>query len=126
MGDGGRVRWVSGSPGKPRRLTPEPISSSPGTARSPPSISSLTSCRDLDAAAATWCVTTMCERMAAKTYRQKIASSYQLVFAGHFEPGKLLAFPPQSCACLVVFSRFIRCPFVTVVEIFSADAVDVW
>ncbi|HWX83420.1 MAG TPA: nuclear transport factor 2 family protein [Xanthobacteraceae bacterium] len=36
-----------------RRLTPEPISSSPGTARSPPSISSLTSCRDPDAAAAT-------------------------------------------------------------------------
>src|SRR3954454_20955612 len=36
-----------------RRLTPEPMSSSPGTARSPPSISSLTSCRDLDAAAAT-------------------------------------------------------------------------
>jgi hypothetical protein len=36
-----------------RRLTPEPISSSPGTARSPPSISSMTSCRDLDAAATT-------------------------------------------------------------------------
>src|SRR5262245_8567443 len=36
-----------------RRHTLEPISSLPGTARSPPSISSLTSCRDLDAAAAT-------------------------------------------------------------------------
>src|SRR4029077_16950394 len=36
-----------------RRITPEPISSSPGAARSPPSISSLTCCRDLDAAAAT-------------------------------------------------------------------------
>jgi hypothetical protein len=33
-----------------RRLSPEPISSSPGTARLPPSISFLTSCRDLDAA----------------------------------------------------------------------------
>ena len=51
IGDGGRVRWVSGSPGKPP-LTPEPISSSSGTARLPPSIFSLTSFRDLDAAAA--------------------------------------------------------------------------
>ena len=34
-----------------RRLTPEPISSSPGTARLPPSISSLTNFRDLDASA---------------------------------------------------------------------------
>jgi hypothetical protein len=36
-----------------RRLWPEPTSSSPGTARSPPSISSLTNWRDLDAAEAT-------------------------------------------------------------------------
>src|SRR4051794_17396285 len=36
-----------------RQLTPGPISSSPETARSPPSISSLTRCRDLDAAAVT-------------------------------------------------------------------------
>ena len=31
MGDGGRVRWVSGSPGK-RQRTPEPTSSWSGTA----------------------------------------------------------------------------------------------
>jgi hypothetical protein len=35
-----------------RRLTPEPISSSLGTARLPPSIFSLTNFRDLDTAAA--------------------------------------------------------------------------
>ena len=51
IGDGGRVRWVSGSPGKPPAYA-GPISSSPGTARLPTSISSLTSFRDLDAAAA--------------------------------------------------------------------------
>ena len=51
IGDGGRVRWVSGNPAS-RRLTPEPISSSLETARLPPSISFLTSFRDLDTAAA--------------------------------------------------------------------------
>jgi len=52
IGDGCRVRWVSGSPGG-RQPTLEPISSSPGTARSPPSISSLTNFLELDIAAAT-------------------------------------------------------------------------
>jgi hypothetical protein len=51
IGDGRRVRWVSGSPGKPPAYA-EPISSSPGTARLRPSIFSLTSFHDLDAAAA--------------------------------------------------------------------------
>jgi hypothetical protein len=49
IGDGGRVRWVAARASRQRTL--EPISSSPGTARSPPSISSLTSCRDFDRAA---------------------------------------------------------------------------
>jgi hypothetical protein len=50
MGDGGVVGCRAALAS--RRLTPEPISSSPGTARLPPSISSLTSFRDLDATAA--------------------------------------------------------------------------
>jgi hypothetical protein len=54
IGDGGRVRWVSRSLGKPP-ATLEPISSSPGTARLPPSIFSLTNFRDLDTGAAKVC-----------------------------------------------------------------------
>jgi hypothetical protein len=50
MGDGGRVRWVSGSPGKPPAYAGTDFIIT-GTARSPPSISSLTRCHDLDAAA---------------------------------------------------------------------------
>jgi hypothetical protein len=50
LGDGGRFVGCRAALAS-RRLTPEPISSSPETARLPPSISSLTSFRDLDAAA---------------------------------------------------------------------------
>ena len=49
IGDGGRVRWVSGTPGMPPS-TPEPISSSPATAKLPPSICFLTSFLELDKA----------------------------------------------------------------------------
>ena len=48
LGDGGRIQWVSGRPGR-RRLTPGLISSLPGAAGLPPFISFSTSCPDLAA-----------------------------------------------------------------------------
>ena len=48
LGNGERVRWVSGRPGKARQLTPGLISSSPGMAGLPPFICFSTSYPELD------------------------------------------------------------------------------